>query len=56
MAKKEKISLPGSGGGIFRPNDAEGRGLQLHPMYVVGFSVVVVMFVLMLHLYGAGLV
>ncbi len=55
MAKKEKISLPGSGGGIFRPTSGEGKGLKLTPMHIVGICTAVIIFEVMLHLYGSAL-
>ncbi|MFO7872298.1 MAG: hypothetical protein R6U26_01490 [Candidatus Undinarchaeales archaeon] len=55
MSKKEKISLPGSGGGIFRPTSGEGKGLKLTPIHIVGLCIVAIIFEIMLHLYGTAL-
>ena len=55
MAKKERISLPPTGGGIFRPSDEESGGLKLKPEHVVAFTVVVILLEIMLHIYGRAL-
>lgn len=52
MAKKEKISLPPTGGGIFRTYDDEGVGLKLKPEHIIGVCVAVVIFEIFLHIYG----
>lgn len=51
MSKKEKISMPPSGGGIFRTYDDEGTGLKLKPEHIIGISIVVIIVEVILHLY-----
>lgn len=55
MSKQEKISLPGSGGGIFRTYDDEGTGIRLKPEHVVYTSAAVIAFEIILHFYGTAL-
>lgn len=55
MAKKSKISLPATGGGLFRPTEGEGTGLKLKPEHIVGATVVIIVFEVFLHFYGAAL-
>ncbi len=51
MAEKEKISLPGSGGGLFRPHDAEGQGLKIKPEQVIIFCAAVVVTEILIKLF-----
>ncbi|HIJ99269.1 TPA: preprotein translocase subunit Sec61beta [archaeon] len=55
MAKKTKINMPGSGGGIFRVSDEEGTGLKFKPEHVIMASGLIVVIELILHLYGRAL-
>jgi len=55
MSKKNKISVPNAGGGIFRVSDEEGKGLQLKPEYIIGFTAVVVVLEIILHFYGSAI-
>ena len=55
MAKKEKISLPGSGGGFFRSYEDVEKGLKLKPEHIVIASIAVVIFEIILHFYGRAL-
>lgn len=51
MAEKEKISLPGSGGGLFRPSDAEGLGIKIKPEHVIVFAAAVVVTEILIKLF-----
>ena len=55
MAQKEKISLPATGGGLFRPTDEEGTGIRLKPEHIIIASAIVIVAEIVLHLYGAAL-
>ena len=55
MSKKERVNIPGAGGGIFRVNDEEGKGFKLKPMHVIGFTAAVVVIEIILHIYGSAL-
>jgi len=55
MAKKNKINIPGAGGGIFRVSDEESKGFKLKPIHVIGFTATVVAIELILHIYGSAL-
>ena len=55
MAKKEKINLPGVGGGIFRTYEDVEKGLKLKPEHIVVLCIVVIIFELLLHFYGKAL-
>ncbi len=49
MAEKEKIQMPSTGGGLFRPSDAEGRGLKIKPQYIIFAAGTVVVIEVILH-------
>ena len=53
MAEKEKVQLPATGGGLFRPSDAEGKGLKIKPEHIIIFSAAVVVIEIVLRLYFA---
>ena len=55
MAKKDKIRMPPSGGGLFRTYEEEGTGLKIKPEHIVGASIAVVIFEILLHFYGGAL-
>ncbi|MFH1424985.1 MAG: preprotein translocase subunit Sec61beta [archaeon] len=55
MGKKEKVSLPPMGGGLFRPTEGEGTGLKLKPEHVIGAVIFVIVFEVFLHFYGNSL-
>lgn len=52
MSKKKKISMPPSSAGLMSYYQEEGKGLKLKPEHVLIFTGAVIVFELMLHLYG----
>jgi len=55
MSKKERLSLPPTGGGLFRSYDDEGIGFRLKPEHIIIATVAVIVFEIFLHLYGRAL-
>ncbi len=55
MAKKERISLPGTGGGIFRTYEDVEKGIKFKPEHIVLMSIVAIIFEILLHVYGGAL-
>ena len=53
MAEKEKVQLPATGGGLFRPSEAGGKGLKIKPEHIIIFSAAVVVIEIVLRLYFA---
>ena len=51
MADDNKISMPGSFGGLMRYDDEYKSKFQLSPYHVIGFLVIVILFVLGLKLF-----
>ncbi len=49
MAEKEKIQMPSTGGGLFRPSDAEGRGLKIKPEFIIAACGAVIVIEIILH-------
>ena len=49
MSEKEKIQMPATGGGLFRPSDAEGRGLKIKPEYIIIGSAAIIVVEIILH-------
>ncbi|HIJ99160.1 TPA: preprotein translocase subunit Sec61beta [archaeon] len=49
MAEKEKVQLPATGGGLFRPSDAEGRGIKIRPEHIIIASGAIVVIEIILH-------
>lgn len=54
MAKKEKINMPPSMAGLMTYYDEEGAGFKIKPEHLIAGAAVVVVFEIMLHLYGAA--
>jgi len=52
MAQKEKVAMPATGGGLFRPTDEEGTGLKIKPEYIIIMSIIAIIAEIVLHLYG----
>ena len=55
MSKKDRVSIPSAGGGIFRVSDEESRGFKFKPVHVIGFAAAVVVLEILLHLYGSAI-
>ncbi|MDP7282061.1 MAG: preprotein translocase subunit Sec61beta [Candidatus Undinarchaeales archaeon] len=55
MSKKNNVSIPGAGGGIFRVSSEESRGFKFKPIHVIGFAATVVVVEILLHLYGSAI-
>ena len=50
MSEKEKVQLPATGGGLFRPSDAEGKGLKIKPEHIIIACGAVIVTEIMLHI------
>ena len=54
MAKKEKVRMPPSMAGLMTYYEEEGTGLKIKPEHLVAAAAIVVVFEVMIHLYGAA--
>jgi preprotein translocase subunit Sec61beta len=55
MSKKNKVNIPGAGGGIFRVSTEDSKGFKFKPIHIIGFTAAVVVIEIILHLYSGAL-
>jgi preprotein translocase subunit Sec61beta len=55
MAKSNKISMPSGTGGLVRYFDDYKSKISLQPMHVIIFIVIVAFIIVLLHIFGVGL-
>ena len=51
MSDKDRVSIPATGGGLFRPSDAESQGIKIKPEHVIFFCAAVIVFEILLRLF-----
>lgn len=55
MAKKDKVSMPSSQGGLVRYFDEYKSKIEFRPGYIVLFVILVIILEVLLHLYGSSI-
>ena len=51
MSEKNRVEMPATGGGLFRPSDAEGQGIKFRPEQIIVFVAAVVVIEILLRLF-----
>ncbi|HIJ98069.1 TPA: preprotein translocase subunit Sec61beta [archaeon] len=51
MSEKNRVEMPATGGGLFRPSDAEGQGIKFRPEQIIVFVAAIVVIEILLRLF-----
>ena len=55
MAKDNKIRMPTSQGGLTSYHESTGSRLQIKPVFIIVLAVIIMLFVILMHLFGGKL-